>query len=455
MIFDKWQQEVIDYKGSVTIRAGRQVGKSTTVGKRRAEQMLEYKDSISLIIAPAQRQSSQLFAKTMSWLQLKHEEVLAKAGGFKASPKYSIKRNSERRRQFENDKGIFNETPTKTTIVLKKDFSKPQHINNQGSVCYALPAGKTGVYLRTYSLDFLDIDEAAYVPENVYTALRPMLAVSQKKRGLGWESLLSTPFGKGGFFYDSHHSADYRQWHISSEKCERISSAFLKKEKERLTKIEYAQEYLGEFVDEFQQFFPTALIKQQMTFMSWDFKTDYKKDCKYFLGVDFARYGQDENAFVVAEMQPNGFMRVVNVETTERVSLDKTYTHILMKDDKYNFNRIFVDDGGLGAGITDMLIAKLGRRVLGLNNASRTVDPEGKKGKIFKEDLYSHASMLLEQGKLEMINSVLLARSLKSMTFEYTSDKNVRITGKYSHLAEAFVRACWAPKAKGLKLFVY
>ena len=127
-----------------------------------------------------------------------------------------------------------------------------------------------------------------------------------------------------------------------------------------------------------------------------------------------------------------------------------------MFDQQFKFNRIFIDDGGIGAGVTDFLIDKLGRKVIGLNNAKRTLDHEKiRTSKIFKEDLYSHAVLMMEtKGKIEIINSLKLLRSLKSMTFEYTSDKNIKIFGKYSHLAEAFVRACWAEKAKSLNLFI-
>ncbi len=182
--WDKWQKDFIDYEGSITVRCGRQVGKSTSAGKRRANQMLKYIGSVSLLIAPAQRQSSQLFDKVMGWLELKNQEVLEQAGGYTANPNLSAKANLDLKRRFEYDNGIYNEIPTKTTIILKKDFKKPQTRENRGSICYSLPAGKTGIYLRTFALDFLDIDEAAYVPETVYTALKPMLAVSQKKRGL-------------------------------------------------------------------------------------------------------------------------------------------------------------------------------------------------------------------------------------------------------------------------------
>ena len=62
---------------------------------------------------------------------------------------------------------------------------------------------------------------------------------------------------------------------------------------------------------------------------------------------------------------------------------------------------------------------------------------------------------MMEDSRLTIIEDLKLLKSLKCMTYEYTSEKRIRIYGKYSHLAEAFVRACWAVKAKSLKLFVY
>jgi len=444
MNLDKWQRAVLAHKGNIALRAGRQVGKSTVVAKKAAKFALEYEGSNTLIIGAAQRQSFMLFEKARAEVDIEHDKAILKAGGYQQDPKLSQKKNLELKRVYDFENGIYAKIPTRTELELKN-----------GSKILSLPAGATGHTIRGLALDLLIGDEGAFIPEAVWLAVRPMIAVSRKLRGLGWIILLSTPFGKGGYFYDCCMDDDFMQFHISSEDCDRIPKDFLRKEKRRLSRMEYAQEYLGEFVDEFQQFFPSALIKERMTFMDWNFKNDFKKDCKYFLGVDLARYGADENAFVVAEMQPSGFMRIVNIETTERINLVRTTNHILIKHEKYNFNRIFIDDAGVGAGVTDMLIDKLGRKVLPLNNACKTVDPDGHTGKIFKEDLYSNASMMMEGGKVELINSIKLARSLRSMTFEYTANKNVKIKGKYSHLAEAFVRACWAPKAKNLKLFVY
>ena len=420
--------------------------------------MLTYPETISLIIAPSQRQSSQLFIKVMSWLEVRHQSQLKKKGGFRPTARYSVKRNMELRRQFEYDNGIYNELPTKTTIVLKKDFNKRQGINNIGSTCYSLPAGKTGIYLRTYALDFLDIDEAAYVPETVYTALKPMLAVSAKKRNLGWETFLSTPFGKGGFFWKSHFSEDYERFHVSSEDCPRIGKDFLRKEKQRLTKAQYRQEWQGEFTDEWNQFFQTDLIKRCMTFMFWSKDDDYNTSARYYLGVDIARYGGDENAFVICELL-KARLKIVRVFTTDRISTTDTIGRIEAIEKEFKFNKIFIDDSGVGGSVTDILIDRLGRKVMGLNNASKRLQIQGeeKKKGILKEDLYSNALMLMEVGRLELINHPGLLRSLKSITYEYgesTSTRNLKIFGDYSHITEALVRACWCIKERGLDIYI-
>ena len=269
--------------------------------------------------------------------------------------------------------------------------------------------------------------------------------------------MVGISFGKGGFFYDACFDDDFKHFHVSSETCKRISKKFLAKERRRLSKIEYAQEWLGEFTDEFQQLFPTALIKKCMPFMHWSFKENYTKNRKYYLGLDIARYGADENAFVIIEENPAIKLKwkIVKVEVTQRKSLTDTAQRAILLDQTWNFSKIFTDDTGVGGGVTDILVDKLGKqRVFGINNATQSIEYENKRKRILKEDLYSNASVMMEQSEIEIIHNLKLLRSLKSMTFDYTVDGNLKIKGKYSHLAEAFVRACWAKKAKHLKLFL-
>ena len=452
--WDPWQKEFIEHKGSVTVRKGRQVGGSAACAKRKANHMLEYPGSVSLMVAPAQRQSSQLFKKTMFWLGLEHQKLLAKAGGYKKDPALSMRRNLELERLFEKEHGIFNEQPTNTTVVLKKDFSKMAGEDNIGSICYSLPAGKTGTYLRCYALDFLDIDEAAFVPDMVEAALDPMLWVSSKKRGLGWKTYSSTPFGKGGFFFDSHQSDEFRQFHKSSETCDRLPPKKLLRWKKMKTKMQYAQDVLGEFVDEFQQYFPTKLIKQCMTFLRWNYKEHYQPGLSYYYGHDYAGPGKDDNASVIAEMQTNKHLKIIEPELDNEPNTTIVNRKIVSKDEIFKFKKLFVDSGGFGCGPTDELTNLLGRKVFGLDNSKRTIDKDGRKGKIFKEDLYSNTKSMMERGELDIIDNLALLSSLKSMTFEYTESRNIKITGKNAHLAEALVRVCWCVKERGLDIWI-
>jgi len=415
--WDKWQQEVLNHKGNVTLRTGRQVGKSETISEKAAKFATENEGTTTLIIAASQRQSSLLFEK--------------------------VKANIDRRLEHEPD--LYKEPPTLTRIMLKN-----------GSRIYSLPAGRTGYFIRGFTIDMLIADEAAYIPETVWNAVIPMIAVSRQTRGMGIIVLLSTPFGKGGFFFNSFTDPDFLSFHVSSEDCKRIPKDFLKKEKERMTKAEYRQEYQGEFTDEWNQFFNTTLIKERMTFIDWSKAKDHNPAARYYLGVDIARYGGDENGFVICELAGTK-LKIVKCLVTDRVSTTDTIGRIQAIDDEFHFAKIFIDDAGVGGGVTDVLIERLGRRVLGLNNASKRVQIQGedKKKGILKEDLYSNALMLMETGKLELISDLKLLKSLKSITFEYTENKRIKLFGDYSHLCEAMVRACWCIKERGLELYIY
>lgn len=419
--WDKWQEEVLRHQGNITLRSGRQVGKTEVIGSKVKDFALENPGTVSLIIAASQRQSSYLFEKVRVYFELMEHET-----------------NTQ----------LFKEKATLSKIKLKN-----------GSVIYCFPAGRTGYFVRGFTIDLLIADEAAYIPETVWNSILPMVAVSQKRRRMGYIILLSTPFGKGGYFYNSFTDKDFKAFHVSSEDCKRIPKAFLRKERLRMTTAEYRQEYMGEFCDEWNQFFQTNLIKKCMTLIEWSKKEDYKKEARYYLGVDIARYGGDENAFVVCELLKDR-LRIVRCFTTDRISTTDTIGRIKAIEGLFNFNKIFLDDSGIGGSVTDILIENLGRKVMGLNNASKRFEIQGeeKKRGILKEDLYSNALMLMETGRLDLISDLSLLRSLKSITYEYTSSKNFRniqIYGDYSHLTEAMVRACWCIKERGLDIYCY
>ncbi len=90
------------------------------------------------------------------------------------------------------------------------------------------------------------IDEASRVPDAMYKSLRPMLAV-----GNGELWMMSTPWGKRGFFWETGSKAAKPGSVTSSRhRLPAHRPEFLEEECRELGSRWFAQEYLCEFVDE-------------------------------------------------------------------------------------------------------------------------------------------------------------------------------------------------------------
>jgi hypothetical protein len=125
-----------------------------------------------------------------------------------------------------------------------------------GSRIVSLP-GQEGT-VRGYSgVRLLSIDEASRVPDELYHAVRPMLAVSQ-----GRLVALSTPWGRRGWWYDAWQSDEpWQRFEIPAERCQRISPSFLAEERRALGDLVYRSEYSCEFCDNELTVFRSADIE--------------------------------------------------------------------------------------------------------------------------------------------------------------------------------------------------
>ena len=399
---DDWQKEYIQHSGNTVVRAGRQSGKSFAESLRVALFALLNPKTTTLIIASVDRQSIELLEKVKS-------HIVQIAGN------------------------QISKRPTFHKILLKN-----------GSKILAEPAGATGYGLRGFTVDKLVADEAHYIPDAVFVAVRPMLATTG-----GTLDLLSTPRGNEGFFYDCFQKDDFHHIHIKSEDCPRISDEFLKQERKRMTKLQYCQEYEAEFLDSLQQFFPKDIIDKCIG--------EIKTTGINYLGVDLAGYGGDQNAFITLNNLKK-ISYITNVETSERVRAWETVQQIIELNNQFNYKKIGVDDGGLGTPILDYLLLdnNLKRKTIGLNNSSRAIDNEGKPKRLLKEDMYGNLKIMMEQGLIRFDEDEELRRSLTSIQFVVDSEtKNVKIFGRYSHITEGLIRAAWLVKSKGLNIMAF
>lgn len=421
MKLDDWQKQVLETKGNICLRSGRQVGKSTIIAQKAAEYALKNKDKNILIIASVERQALLLFEKTLAAIFEKGKDKIKKG----------------------KDK------PTKHKLSL-----------TNGSTIYCLPTGISGHGIRGYTIDLLIADEAAFIPDDVWTAVVPMLLTTG-----GDIILLSTPFGKRGFFYECFEDDTFTKFHISSEEVilkrefsdewnstqREKALQHLEQKQKLLSKVEYAQEYLGEFVDELKQFFPNELIKKCMTLK----KGQLVPTGKNYLGVDVARMGEDESV-MYSLTRVDKKLYSIDMRITKKTLLTETIKEIKSLNRIFNYRKIYIDDGGMGVGVFDPLLEdeETKRKVVAINNSVRSLDKDERRAKkLMKEDLYNNLLVLMEKGQIHLYDDDDVYTSLRSIQGEYT-EKGLRIFGNYTHITEALIRAAWCMKDKTLNIWI-
>ncbi len=412
---DKWQEQVLQTKGNIALCSGRQVGKSTIISQKAGEYAANNSNKTILIISAVERQALLLFEKVLAYLHDNYKPFIKKG----------------------KDK------PTKHTLRLKN-----------GSVIHCLPTGLSGYGIRGYTIDQLYADEAAFIPEEVWTAVSPMLATTG-----GDIILLSTPHGREGYFARAFTDDSFTTFHVSSEECSRIPKDFLAKEKERMTKMQYSQEYLGHFIDDLQQWFSDEVIAACMTAERPKTRRRYGE---FYMGVDIARMGEDESTFEIIDRNGDNLVHVEN-QITRKTLTTMTTRKIINLNNIYNFKRIYIDDAGLGVGVLDQLIEErtTRRKVVGINNEKRSIDydrDKPRKKRLLKEDLYNNLLRLMEQGKIQLLDDPEIYQSLKSVQYEYTQDSwghpVLKIFGNYTHIVEGLIRAAWCVKDKSLNISI-
>src|SRR5581483_9348789 len=96
----------------------------------------------------------------------------------------------------------------------------------------------------------------------MYMTVRPMLAVSQGKL---W--LLSTPFGKRGFFWDTweHGGPEWERVRATAAECPRIHPEFLREELRAMGDRWFRQEYCCEFSDTTGTVFKSDLLDKALS----------------------------------------------------------------------------------------------------------------------------------------------------------------------------------------------
>jgi hypothetical protein len=198
---DPWQADFLRSRSkNIILNCSRQSGKSTTCAALGLHESIYRRPSFGLVIAPSQDQSGELM--------LKFDEF---RGAVELPSDYL-------------------DTDTKLAVKFAN-----------GNRFVARPGSEKTA--RSFSaVTLLLEDEASRVLDDLYNAVRPMLAVSN-----GRHILMSSPFGKRGhFFHIWDEQRDIWEWYeIPAEMCPRITKEFL--EEERRINPWFEQEYHCQF----------------------------------------------------------------------------------------------------------------------------------------------------------------------------------------------------------------
>jgi hypothetical protein len=206
---DPWQVDLLRSTSErVLLNCCRQSGKSTMTAIVALHRALYHPGSLILCLAPALRQSQELFSKMAGFYR-----DLGKPISPVAERKLSL--------ELENRSRIITLPGSEKTV-----------------------RGFSGAAL-------LVLDEAARVDDSLYYAVRPMLAVSG-----GSLMMLSTPYGKRGVFFEEWTGGiGWERYEVPAGRCPRISEAFLEEERRSLPRRVYRQEYECSFEETDDQVF--------------------------------------------------------------------------------------------------------------------------------------------------------------------------------------------------------
>lgn len=261
---DSWQVDFLkDKRRRLLLLVHRQGGKSTVVGLKALHRAIFRRGQTIVLVSPTQRQSSELLHTIR--------------GLVKAIDEYAK--------------------------MLVVDNVMSIELSN-GSRILSLPA--TGWNIRGITAHMIIVDEAAGVPDDIFSALSPMLLTTG-----GQLIQVSTPKSRSGFFYESFQSELYCNYTIRASENPRMQTPqmqeFLESELVMHGSRIYGQEYECEFLDEMDvgrvkrawwQLYSVAELRDLRArstdiYVSWDTAQKVKELSDYSVGTVWLRIGDD------------------------------------------------------------------------------------------------------------------------------------------------------------------
>jgi len=322
----------------------------------------------------------------------------------------------------------------KASFILKKALAKKTQTVIQllnGSAIVALPCSEN--LIRGYTANLVICDEAAFMPEDVIVqVIFPTLSATD-----GSAIFLSTPWGKDHFFYKAFTDPDYSVHHVKSTECLLIKPEFLEEQKRNMTEEAYRSEYLAEFTESANSFFPQDLIRDCID-AELELITDLEKPiphAEYYAGTDFGKLN-DHSAIAIIKRQNTQLKLVYVHEFPLKTPYTNVIGHLVTANQKFHtFEKVTVDQTGVGEPVLEELKAQDIQNIEGLTFTVQT-----------KENLLTSLKLAMEQKRLRIPYHRRLCEQINQQQYQYSKTGHLTFShprGSHDDLLWALTLATW------------
>ena len=440
---DSWQKEIMECKDRhILLGKGRRIGATHLFSMKAVEWLITHHNPhpTSQIVCSSitEGQAQLLIAFATAYAEKKYPKLVAKG----------------------RDK------PTLNRLILK--------IKGNKRILIAKPVGDTGKSARGFEGQVLMVDEAPFQPDLFFEAATPILATTN---GRIW--MWGTFNGREGYFWRSYEKAiikkdpkaRFKVWEMDTETVAHnrpVSMGwtqeqkegliqYLAEEKEDMSEMAYAQEYLGIAALAKRQFYSDDWIDLVCTI---DDKLPISKEGDFFGGFDLARMGGDQfSAEILKRAAQNNIVQVDHYTrklllTTDNENLIMEYTR------KWKCKKSGIDAGAgtLGVSVHDHLIRvpDMKKKIIKMNNRAISVDNEEGKQRLANEDMHDNLRAMGERGEIHLFNKEDIKASLRSVQWDIVKDQHgksrVKIYGRFTHIAEGVKFAAYLANQKLLNI---
>lgn len=251
---------------------------------------------------------------------------------------------------FETISGLINASQLSSSITRS---TQTQLEFSNGSKILSLP-GSNPDSIRGFTINLILIDEAAFVPEELFHVIYPSITSVK-----GTVVLISTPGLSSGEFYRAcQPESEYTHMHLThkdavfADGTPLVDPAELEREIQRNGGEDspaYRQEYLAEFTDSDGAFFRLDAIQSAVAY-DYEALTIGNPERKYAIGLDVGMVRDFTVSSVIDYTDPEN-MRIVEYQRYTNCTEDEIAFKVGDQASRFNVTKILVDDGQAGKGV--------------------------------------------------------------------------------------------------------